>query len=234
MKRAKLEVCCGNINDVIAIKDLDFDRIELNSALELGGLTPSIETLKAAKELTDKPICCMVRTRTAGFKYSKEEIAVMQEDAKLLIENGADGIVFGFLDEDDRIDIAALKEMRVITKGKELVFHKAFDLIKDKEEALEILIANGVDRILLMNEKDEDFEDALARISTYQAKYGAKIQLLPGGGVTEDNICHVLKVTGASQVHGTFKEVIDDGAGTYVRVSRERVANVIMILEEGC
>lgn len=234
MKDVKLEVCCGNINDVLAIQGLDYDRIELNSALELGGLTPSIATLKAAKRLTDKPICCMVRTRGAGFTYSKAEIDVMKKDAELLIENGADGIVFGFLDESGKIDVDALKEMREITKGKDLVFHKAFDLIEDKEEAIAILIASGVDRILLMNENNEDFEEALVRIGNYQTKYGDKIQLLPGGGITEDNILHVLSITGTTQIHGTFKEVIDDGVGSYVTVSRKRVGNVIKILEEGC
>lgn len=230
MKRAKLEICCGNIKDVIAIKGLDYDRIELNSALELGGLTPSINTLIEAKKITDKPIMCMVRTKTGDFNYTKAEKEVMYKDAEMLIKNGTDGIVFGFLDEDDKIDIEALKHMRAITKGKELVFHKAFDLIKDKEEAIEILIDHGVDRILLMNEKGEDLYDAAKRIGQYHEKYGDKIELLAGGGINEDNILKILSLTKSGQCHGTFKVAVEYDGLSHIAVSRERVSKTIEIL----
>ncbi len=230
MKRAKLEVCCGNIKDVVAIKGLDYDRIELNSALELGGLTPSVHTLVEAKKISDKPIMCMVRTKTGDFLYTDEEKEVMYKDAQELIEHGADGIVFGFLNEDDKIDIEALKKMRKITEGKELVFHKAFDLIKDKEEALKILIDNGVDRILLMNEEGEDLYAAAERIGKYYDLYGDKIELLPGGGINEDNILKVLSLTKCTQCHGTFKKVEERGGLSHITVSRERVEKVLDIL----
>ncbi len=230
MKRARLEVCCGNIKDVMAIKGLDYDRIELNSALELGGLTPSLHTLIEAKKITDRPIMCMVRTKTGDFFYTDEEKEVMYKDAKELIDHGADGIVFGFLDADDHIDIPALKKMRAITAGKELVFHKAFDLIKDKEEALEILIDNGVDRVLLMNENGEDLLDAAERIGRYHDLYGDRIELLPGGGINEDNILKVLSLTKSGQCHGTFKKVVEREGLTHITVSRQRTEKVIEIL----
>ncbi len=230
MKRAKLEVCCGSIDDVIAIKDLDCDRIELNCALELGGLTPSLSTLKMAKQYTDKPIMCMVRCRGNNFIYSKEELEVMYADARLLIENGADGLVFGALSEDETIDIEALKMMRLIAKDKTLVFHKAFDVIKDKEKALKILIAEGVDRILLMNETGEDILQAAKRIGMYHDTYGDKIEFLPGGGITEENILKILSLTKADQIHGTFKKIDTTG----IKVAKERVKKTLTILKGDC
>lgn len=232
MKRAKIEICCGNINDIVNIQGLDYDRIELNSALELGGLTPSINTLKEAKKLTDKPIMCMVRTKTGDFTYTQAEKEVMYEDARLLLENGADGIVFGFLDDQKRIDIEALKIMREITRGKELVFHKAFDLIEDKIEALKILIENDVDRVLLMNESGEELFDAAKRIGEYMDMFEGKIQLLPGGGVNEGNILKILSLAKTGQVHGTFKETLSHDGLEHIEVSRQRVKDVIEILSK--
>ena len=78
-------------------------RVELNSALSVGGLTPSLIALKRVKEETDLKVMCMVRPRAGGFCYDKRDIQLMMEEAKLLLDNGADGIVFGFLNEDGSI-----------------------------------------------------------------------------------------------------------------------------------
>ena len=81
----KIEICCGTIEDCICANEFDVDRIELNSALELGGLTPTVSTLKMAKRMTRLPICCMVRPRTAGFVYTKHQIENMMMDARDLL-----------------------------------------------------------------------------------------------------------------------------------------------------
>ena len=80
-------------------------RIELNSALHLGGLTPSLATLLKVKDNTDLEVICMVRPRGAGFCYNDEDFEVMKLDAEILLDNGADGIAFGCLDEEGDINI---------------------------------------------------------------------------------------------------------------------------------
>ena len=60
-----IEVCIGNISDALTASKYPIDRIELNSALELGGLSPSLETIKTLKEKTEVPLCCMCRPRGA-------------------------------------------------------------------------------------------------------------------------------------------------------------------------
>lgn len=111
-------------------------RVELNSALALGGLTPSLATLQAVKKVTDLKVQCMVRVRPAGFCYDKMEKDLMFAEAKQLLENGADGIVFGFLREDCTIHQAWTKEMAdfIHGYGKEAIFHRAFS--KDIPEEL--------------------------------------------------------------------------------------------------
>lgn len=231
MKNIKLEICVGNINDIIKTKDLNIDRYELNSALELGGLTPTLNTLIKAKEVTDIPIMCMTRVRGGGFIYSQDEIDVMLKDAETMIKYGADGIVFGFLNDELEIDIPNTKKMREITKGKTLVFHKAFDYVLDQEKAIKELIEIGIDRILLMG--SGDILDCAKNISKLNQKYGDKIELLPGGGINKDNIIDVLNITNVSQIHGTFKDFSKD-ISTNEKIiinSYEKIQEIIKLIK---
>ena len=100
-----IEICCGSYEDALNAYYGRAKRIELNSALHLGGLTPSLATLKLTKKNTNLKIITMVRPRGAGFCYNEIEFEVMKEDAKSLLENGADGIAFGCLNKDGSICI---------------------------------------------------------------------------------------------------------------------------------
>lgn len=100
-----LEICCGSHEDALAAYNGGAKQIELNAALALGGLTPSLASLTLTKRHTDLKVICMVRPRGGGFCYSEKEFEVMMADCQLLLVNGADGIVFGFLNPDLTIDI---------------------------------------------------------------------------------------------------------------------------------
>ena len=95
-----IEIALGCIQDVAKLEKYDVDRIELNSCIELGGITPSLSTLIEAKKVSTKKIVCMCRVRGGNFCYTNDEYDVMLKDAKLMLENGADGIVFGYLNEE--------------------------------------------------------------------------------------------------------------------------------------
>ena len=99
-----VEICCGSYEDARNAYLGGAKRIELNSALHLGGLTPSIASLTLTKKNTDLKVICMVRPRGAGFCYNDIEFEQIMEDAKVLLENGADGLAFGFLNKDYTID----------------------------------------------------------------------------------------------------------------------------------
>ena len=100
-----IEICCGSYEDALNAYYGGAKRIELNSALHLGGLTPSIGSLKLTKNTTNLKVICMVRPRGAGFCYTDIEFKQMMIEAKDLLENGADGIAFGFLLKNHEIDI---------------------------------------------------------------------------------------------------------------------------------
>lgn len=230
----KIEICAGGIEDVLTASAFsEVDRIELNSALECGGLTPSLSAFTQARKATDKKLLCMVRPRSAGFVYTEAEKEVMIEDACYFLEHGADGIVFGFLKKDDTIDVRAVRNMceLIHSYGKEAVFHKAFDLTANLSESCQTLISLKIDRILTSGGKDTVLKGASA-LHTLIHTYGQQIEILPGGGITPDNILTVLQKTGATQFHMSAKEMKQDH-GTYPAVCADRIRRTLTALHYG-
>lgn len=227
----KIEICCGTIEDCICANEFEVDRLELNCALELGGLTPTVTTLKMAKKLTNLPICCMVRPRTAGFVYTELQIENMMQDAKELLCAQADGIVFGFLNKDHTIDIEHTKKMVELIHSfhREAVFHKAFDECEDLDKALQTLISCGVDRILSGGGKCT-IEEGSQIIGQLYQKYKGKIELLVGGGITPSNIKDIAANAQSGQLHMTAKQTYYDD-GNYVAVDRETLRKALKQLK---
>lgn len=214
------EVCAGSVLDCIKAYDAKADRIELNNALHLGGLTPSIATLKLAKEAVPIPIIPMVRPRAGGFHYDDIEVSTMFLDAKELLEAGADGLAFGFLDAGVKVDIDQTKKMVELCHSYqvEAVFHRAFDVVKDSYQAIESLIECGVDRILTSGCADKAIE-GIDLLKDLQDKYGDRIELLIGSGLNASNVEHLIKSTGINQVHSSFKGWFQDPSTQSDKVS---------------
>ena len=137
INKPMLEICCGSFSDVKTAYENGADRVELNSALYMGGLTPTLANLIYAKEKCNIPVVAMVRPRGGGFCYSDEEYDTMLMDAKILLEHGADGIAFGFLTEEKMLDKKRTKEMIELIHeyGREAVFHRAFDCTDNQDSA---------------------------------------------------------------------------------------------------
>ena len=189
MKRDLFEVCAGSVQDCINAQLGGADRVELNSALHLGGLTPSLAMLKLVKEKTSLKVVCMDRPRAAGFCYDDVEIETMFEDAKILLENGADGISFGFLNSDATINVTETKKMVELIHQyqKEAVFHRAFDCVDDPMHAVKQLIDCGVDRILTSGLQPTAMQGASV-LEKLQSEFGDQIELLAGSGINANNI----------------------------------------------
>ena len=215
-----IEICCGSYEDALAAYHAGAKRVELNSALHLGGLTPSLGTLQLVKKNTDLKVIAMVRPRGAGFCYSEADFEVMRMDTRILMEHGADGIAFGCLDENGEIQIEQTKEIiDIIKKYKgEVVFHRAFDCVKDPYEAMETLIAMGVDRVLTSGLK-EKAPEGIELIARLQEMYGDRIEILAGSGINASNALEIMKKTGISQVHSSCKGWVKDPTTTGEEVS---------------
>lgn len=201
-----VEICCGGYEDALAAYRGGAKRIELNSALYLGGLTPSVGTLLLTKQHTDLKVIAMVRPRGAGFCYGDADFAVMQADAEQMMKNGADGIAFGCLDKEAGLHEAQIRAIVEIVKRYhgEAVFHRAFDCVSDQDGAMEKLIEMGIDRVLTSGGRPKAMDGA-ARIAALQKKYGDRIEILAGSGVNADNAAELMEKTGIRQVHSSCK-----------------------------
>ena len=220
MKRDLFEVCAGSVQDCINAQLGGADRVELNSALHLGGLTPSLAMLKLVKEKISLKVICMDRPRAAGFCYDDVEIETMFEDAKILLENGADGISFGFLNSDATINVTETKKMVELIHQyqKEAVFHRAFDCVDDPMHAIKQLIDCGVDRILTSGLQPTALQGSSV-IAKLQSEFGNQIELLAGSGINANNIRTLKEQTGIHQFHGSCKEWCKDPTTTVGNVS---------------
>lgn len=206
-----IEICCGSYEDALNAYHGGAKRIELNSALHLGGLTPSISSLKLTKANTDLKVICMVRPRGAGFCYNEIEFEQMLDEAKMLLDNGADGLAFGFLHENHEIDIERTKIMVELIKKyqKEAVFHRAYDCVNDPIASIETLIELGVDRILTSGLQAKAM-DGKELIKELQDKYGSQVELLAGSGVNITNAKEIIEFTGIKQIHSSCKDWKND------------------------
>lgn len=204
--KSVLEICCGSFEDVKTAYENGADRVELNSALYLGGLTPSLANLICAKEQCEIPVVAMVRPRGGGFCYSAEEYQTMILDTKFLLEHGADGIAFGFLKEDQTLDTERTKEVIYLIheQGRETVFHRAFDCVADQKKTIEQLIGLGADRILTSGGAP-DVWSGRERLKQLQKEYGSEIEILAGSGVNENNVRELMTYTGVHQVHSSCR-----------------------------
>jgi len=204
-----LEICCGSIDDALQAQAGGAQRIELCSALFLGGLTPSLGTMQYARQQLKLPIIAMVRPRGGGFCYTDAEFATMERDAETMLAEGADGIVFGILREDGTIDLRRTRRLREIAGAKQSVFHRAFDVTPDPFRALDELIGLGVTRILTSGQQDTVPEgaDLIRRLIEYAAD---RIEILPGGGIKPFNLEDVVARTGCTQVHMTAFKTVED------------------------
>ena len=155
-----LEICCGSIDDAIAAERGGADRVELCSALFLGGLTPSIGTLDEARARLRIPIIAMVRPRSGGFCYTAAEFATMERDAAAALAHGADGVVFGILHPDGTIDLDRTRGIRQIIGARQAVFHRAFDVTPDPFRALDQLVDLGITRVLTSGQQPDVIQGA--------------------------------------------------------------------------
>ena len=184
-----IEVCCGSFEDAMMASECGIKRVELNSALSLGGLTPSLGSLIMIKQYSDIEIVSMVRARAGGFCYTNYQYEQMLENLKLLLAYGTDGVSFGFLNEDRTID-----------------------------KAIETLIDLGFDR-LLTSGQEATAEEGIHLLADLQKKYGNQIEIIAGCGVNENNAQKIIDKTGIKQLHSTCRGWGVDATGMGERVS---------------
>ena len=203
------EFCAENATLLEKAMQAGARRIELCDNLAVGGTTPSYGVTKAAVELTanyDGTIMTMIRPRGGDFVYTDLEIAIMLEDIRLTAQAGSQGVVFGALTTDKKLDKANLEKLIAASKGMEIVFHMAFDELSDEDqlEAIDWLSQAGVTRILARaGVSGDSLEKRFAHYHRILEHAAGKIEILPGGGIDLDNRQTFIDQLGVTQLHGT-------------------------------
>ena len=203
------EFCAENVTLLEKAMQAGARRIELCDNLAVGGTTPSYGVTKAAVELAanyDTTIMTMIRPRGGDFVYNDLEIAIMLEDIHLTAQAGSQGVVFGALTADKKLDKANLEKLIAASKGMEIVFHMAFDELSEEDqlEAIDWLSQAGVTRILTRaGVSGDSLEKRFAHYHRILEHAKGKIEILPGGGIDLDNRQTFIDQLGVTQLHGT-------------------------------
>ena len=203
------EFCAENVTLLEKAMQAGARRIELCDNLAVGGTTPSYGVTKAAVELAanyDTTIMTMIRPRGGDFVYTDLEIAIMLEDIRLTAQAGSQGVVFGTLTADKKLDKPNLEKLIAASKGMEIVFHMAFDELSDEDqlEAIDWLSQVGVTRILTRaGVSGDSLEKRFAHYHRILEHAKGKIEILPGGGIDLDNRQTFIDQLGVTQLHGT-------------------------------
>jgi copper homeostasis protein len=199
-----LEIAVGSVEDALAAQAGGADRVELNSAMSLGGLTPSLGTLVEVKQCLSLPVVAMVRPRRGGFCYGDADFRAMRRDINLFLEGGADGIAFGVLSPEGRIDGRRCRELVRQVGGREAVFHRAFDVTPDPFAALEELIDLGVKRVMTSGQEETAY-NGTSLITELIRRAAGRVEVLPAGGINRFTLRDVVERTGCDQVHAGLR-----------------------------
>jgi copper homeostasis protein len=203
-RRVLLEVCVDSIAGLEAAERGGAQRIELCSDLEVGGLTPGVELLEAARARTELPLFVMVRPRPGGFVVTPGELVVMAAEIERMMRVGADGIVLGALLSTGSIDVEATGRLVERARPLPVTFHRAFDACPDPEDALEQLMALGIERVLTSG-RASTAEEGIALLARLIERAGERIVVMPGGGVRATNVRRIVEATRAHEIHSSAR-----------------------------
>ncbi|KAK0087538.1 hypothetical protein PV325_000788 [Microctonus aethiopoides] len=237
MSNYHLEICIDSIESAKRAIAGGATRLEVCSALSEGGLTPSLGLCKFIKSHSKILIYAMIRIRHGNFVYTEEEVDAMLYDLLMLRNIGVDGFVFGGLNSDCTIDVNCCSKIISVAKPLPVTFHRAFDEVKNPFEALEQIINLGFVRILTSGQRNTALE-GLNLIGELVKLANDKIIIMPGSGITPDNIAMIKKISGAKEFHASAKIPVHierkeiSNEQNEIKFGSSETANLMMIASE--
>lgn len=203
-----LECCVDSVESAIAAKKGGADRLELCSALVIGGLSPSQALYRKIREQADIPIRVLLRPRFGDFCYTDYEHEILKEEVRSFCRLGADGIVIGTMKPDGTLNLEQMKELMEETQGMTVTLHRAFDMCQDPFQTLEEAKRLGIHTILTSGQKNVCTEGMdLLKELVEQAQ--GKTEILVGGGVDASVLPVLAEKTKAKAFHMSGKVSIE-------------------------
>lgn len=214
MSRIKIEVTVEEIQGALEAQRVGADRLEVCTALDLGGLTPSAGLIGSICDRVTIPVIAIIRPRSGNFVIDESDIALAEEETRVALELGASGIAWGALDPQGNIDTAASERVIQAASGRPVTFHRAFDSCRDREAALERLIELGVSGILTSGGARSANEGAGA-IGDLVDQARGRIEIIAGGKIHPADAPSVVAATGVRWLHLSARKTVpvaDGGA----------------------
>jgi copper homeostasis protein len=196
----KLEVVVYNIESALKAQEGGADRIELCDNPGEGGTTPSFGTIEIVRGNVSLDVFVMIRPRGGDFCYTSWEFHCMKRDIWQCQKASVDGVVFGILTPDGRIDKKRCKELIDKCRPLRVTCHRAFDMTRDPFEALEDCIEVGFDRILTSGQQLQASKGA-ELIAELVKRANGRIAIMPGAGVNEETVERIVSLTKANEIH---------------------------------
>lgn len=197
----RFEVCANSVESCMMAQNGGADRVELCAGIPEGGTTPSYGEIKTARRLlTSTRLHVIIRPRGGDFLYTPLQLERMFADISMCKELGADGVVFGCLTKDGEVDMDANRRLMQCAEGMSVTFHRAFDMCRNPQKALEDIISLGFDRILTSGQQPDALSGA-PLLQELNKQAAGRIILLAGCGVNENNIGRLRSLTGLNEFH---------------------------------
>jgi copper homeostasis protein len=209
--RVLVEISVESLERAVAAERGGASRIELCGSLDIGGVTPDVELMRAVRGRVAVPIFAMVRPRGGHFVYSAAEFEEMKRSIEVARAAGMDGVVLGVLCGDRSVDVRRTEELVRLAAPLPVTFHRAFDESADLFEGLEEVVATGAARLLTSGGAGTAPE-AVGRIAELVRRAGGRVIILPGSGITAENAAEIAAATGAREIHAGLSSVVGRGA----------------------
>ncbi|MEM9247602.1 MAG: copper homeostasis protein CutC [Pseudomonadota bacterium] len=194
-----LEICVDTLEGANAAIAGGAARIELCAALSEGGLTPSFGLMQAAARLS-APCYAMIRPHSGLFQFSAPEIDIMLTDIAQARAAGLAGVVLGVQEASGALDLAVLGRLVQAAGPLGKTLHRVIDVVPDPVAALDQAIGLGFDRILTSG-AEAFAPDGVALIAELVRRADGRLSVMPGCGLTPENVAGIVAETGVTEVH---------------------------------
>ncbi|QDZ14221.1 copper homeostasis protein CutC [Humibacter ginsenosidimutans] len=215
MPQPAIEIAVQDLEGVRIALGEGADRIELCTALGVGGLTPSAALIERAGELArdagrNSFVHVLVRPRAGGFDYSAGELDLIALDVRRARALGAGGVVIGALDGQQRVNLPGVAGLIAAADGLDVTFHRAIDVAADAADAVPALADAGVRRILTSGTAPRAV-DGVEVLRHWVEAAGDRIEVMAGGGIDDGQI-PAIAAAGVEAVHLSARHTVTGAA----------------------